>query len=300
MNLSLQRAKFRIGRPAASFLVLIAAALLAVSCSHEGAPSGSSASASPAVPVQTPAAPTAADLLSKAQTAAQQMKKYAFQLELTQHLSGEGEGGNSSVNVNMQGRAELGPLKLDQTIKSDIDGEVSSLRAILMPDAYYMYDQQFEEWSKLSKEQTKDIVKTLSDLQVNPAKSLEQIHALGSGLKAQQNGETYSIGYDGNGAEAKAFLDNVLESTLDLSGMDPKIRGSIKLDSLHVELVLDAAHQWPLSYRIDSVMTVEYEPGKPSTLEQIISGTYTHHNASAAVVIPKEAKQAPELDAPLD
>jgi hypothetical protein len=298
MYIKLHLSKLRIGRRASCALALSMVMILAVSCSHSGKPSASpvaSATASPA-----PTAPSAIDLLTKAGTAAKEMKKYAYDLQLTQNLSGEGEGGNSSVNVHMQGRAELGPLKLDQTIQSDIDGEKSSLRAILVPDAYYMYDPEFKEWSKLSKGQTADILKTLSDLQINPAQSLQDVQTLGSGLKAKQSGDSYTISYEGAGVEAKTFLDKVLESTLDLSGMDPKIRKTIKLDTMHVELTLDSARQWPLSYQINSVMTVEYQAGKPSTLEQTISGTYSQHNSSAAVVIPEEAKKAPELDPPMD
>jgi hypothetical protein len=298
MNTFSLAGRLRIGRLSAAALA-VAAAVTLTSCSHSAKPEATASSAPPASPPK--AEWTAADLLEQADAAAQAMKKYAFELQLTQHLSGESEGGNSSVDVNMKGRAELGPLKLDQTIKSNIDGEESSIRSILMPKAYYMYDPDFKEWSKLSKAQTADIMKTMSDLQVNPAKSVEDIRALGSGLQAKSNGDTFTIRYDGAGAEAKSFLDKILQSTLDLSGMDPKIRSSIKLDSMHVELSLDSAHKWPMSYKIDSVMTVEYEAGKPSTLEQSISGSYSQHNASEAVVVPEEAQKAPELDpAPMD
>ncbi|TJY41865.1 hypothetical protein E5161_11725 [Cohnella pontilimi] len=288
----------RIRRLSAAALALAAAIILA-SCSNSAKPQETASSAPP--PSPSKAELTAADLLDQAEAAAQQMKKYAFELELIQHLSGEGEEGNSSVNVNMKGRAELGPLKLDQTIKSDIDGEESSIRSILVPEAYYMYDPEFEEWSKLSASQTSDIMKTLSDLQVNPAQSILDIRALGAGLQAKPQGDTFTIRYDGAGVEARTFLDKILESTLDLSGMDPKVRNSIKLDSMQVELLLDAARKWPISYRIDSVMSVEYVKGKPSTLEQSISGSYSQHNASEGIVVPEEAKNAPELDpAPMD
>ncbi|RIE04144.1 DUF6612 family protein [Cohnella faecalis] len=135
------------------------------------------ASSSAASPSATSSAQqsSADEWLTKAEDAAKQLKKYGFELNLNQKMSGESAGSNSTVKLDMQGRAELGPLKLDQTNKSDIDGEKSSLRAILVPDAYYMYSDEFKEWSKLSKEETANVVRTLSSLQINLAESIEGV-----------------------------------------------------------------------------------------------------------------------------
>ncbi|RIE04143.1 hypothetical protein [Cohnella faecalis] len=65
------------------------------------------------------------------------------------------------------------------------------------------------------------------------------------------SGDEIAISYNGNGPEALTFLESVLESTLDLSSMEPSVRDTIKIDSLEVLVKLDAQHHWPLSYRID-------------------------------------------------
>jgi hypothetical protein len=274
--------------------MLTAVVLVLGSCSSAGAPSASSASTASSSP--SPTASSADEILTQAAAAAQGMKNYAFDMKLTQHLKGSSVDGNSNVQVDMQGRAELGPLKLDQTIKNDIDGQASTLRSILVPGAYYMYDPEFQEWSKLSQKDTTDMVKTLSDFQIDPSKSLGRLRALGGGLKAETGKERDTISYVGNGPEARAFLDSVLESTLDLSGMDAKVRQSIKLRNLRVALTLDPAKHWPVTYRIESQMTVEYEAGKPSTLDQTLAGTYSKPNGSSAVVVPDDAKKAPLVD----
>jgi hypothetical protein len=284
--------------------VLAVCAVTAVACASSGAPAvtpppaSSPVNSEPSPSGPAPSGPAAPALLEQAQKTARSLKNYAFDMHLTQRLTGSSAEGNSSVSVKMLGRAEQSPLKLDQQIQSNIDGEATSIRAILVPDAYYVYEPEFEEWSKTPKEETANITKTLSDFQVNPAKALQSIESLGSGLQTELSDNRDTIRYEGNGAQAKAFLENLLESTLDLSGMDPKVRESIKLGSLKVELVLDAVKHWPLSYKIESVMTVEYEAGKPSTLSQTFSGTYTKQDASKAVIVPDAAKNAPDPDAP--
>lgn len=234
----------------------------------------------------------------KAEQAAGSLKNYAFELKLEQVLTGEDGAVESSVTVNTQGHVELAPLKLDQTVQGIMDGEAYSNRTIVVPDAYFMYEPEFEEWSKTPKDRMSELVRTLSDFQVNPAKALQSIRALGNGLKAEMSQDRATIKFEGNGTEAAAFLLYILASTLDLSDMEPRVRDSIKVKSLKLELSLDAARHWPLSYRIDTVMTMEYEAGKTSTLTQTLSGSYGKHDAAGAVVVPDEAMEAPELDIP--
>lgn len=286
----LQTAKHSL-RPAIALLLLAMTAVAGVSCTSSG---------KPAVPSQTAAQSSpspsdkASELLAQAAEAAGNIKNYAFELDLSQQMTGEQAESNSTVAVSMQGHAELGPLKLDQTIRSDIDGESYTLRAILVPGAYYMYEPEFEDWSKATQAQIAELSGTLSDFQVDPAGALRSVQALDGGLHAEQLGANDIIRYEGNGAEASAFLETLLKSTLDLSGMDPKVRESIKVGSLKVELTLHAGDHLPVSYRIESEMTVEYVAGQISTLKQTFAGNYGKINAAGAVVVPDEAKNAPD------
>lgn len=278
--------------------VLTAAAFGGAGCSSSGAsavPSSSSPPASSAAtpqPSPSPERSEAVTALKQAESAAKGLKNYDFKMDLTQHLTGESADSNSNVTVNSNGRVETSPLKLDQQVKSVIDEDTYDLRAILTPDAYYMYDKDLEGWSRTTKSDTAEMVKTLSDFQVDPDQALLDVQALGDGLRLEGD----KITFEGNGAEAKAFLEKVLESTLGLSGLEQQVQDSIKLGSLKVEINLDPVKHWPTSYRIDSTMTIEYEAGKPSTLKQTLSGTYSKPNAAEPVVVPAEAKDAPEID----
>ncbi|WP_373233217.1 DUF6612 family protein [Cohnella sp.] len=276
------------------FIVIALACIAACSAVEPGVTS--SPTLSPA-PTSAAGEKTAASVwLDKARGAAKGMNKYGFELQMNQKLTGTREANNAIVKIDMIGRAERNPLKLDQTINSEIDGETSKLRSIVVPDAYYMYLPEIEEWSKLSKDVSEENIKTLSDFQVNPEKALEDIQALGSSFQAVQTGDVITLRYEGVGPEAKVFLAGILESTMGLSGMETTIQESIDLTRLKVILTLDAHKHWPLSYRIESDMSIEFEPGQKSAVLQTLAGTYSKHNTSTAVTVPKDAQNAIDPD----
>ncbi|RED57979.1 DUF6612 family protein [Cohnella lupini] len=243
---------------------------------------------------------TAAEWLEKARTAAAGMSKYGFELQMSQKIDGDQQtnsgAGSEVVEIDMQGRAERNPLKLDQTINSKIDGEVSTLRAIVMPDEYYMYLPEFEEWNKLGKGVAAENVAILSDFQINPEKAIQDIKMLGTALTVSTNEATAIVRYEGTGQEAVDFVAGLLESTLGLSGAETEVKSSLEVQALKVILILDAEKHWPLSYRIESDLKIELEPGKQTAIQQTLAGNYSKHNVSSAVTVPKEALDAIDPD----
>lgn len=295
------------GRTFFVFIVVFAAALALTACRGETPAEPVAASTSAAEPSEaagsTPSgaagAGDAAALIKQAEAAMADVGRYAFTLHLVQKLSG-GAAADSVFEVTNTGKVERSPLKLDQTVDSVQDGEKSSLRAILVPGAYYVYDPSFEEWGKLSDEQAADIARTLSDYQIDPAAALSSAASLGAGLSRAGEAGRDVVSYEGKGPEALAFLKHILEGTLDLGSLDEAARQSIALKSLSASFTLDAATHLPLAYRVQSEMTIEYEPGAPSELNQLFEGTYAKHGATEAIVVPQAALAAPELDPPID
>ncbi|MBB6669919.1 DUF6612 family protein [Cohnella nanjingensis] len=287
-------------RPLAALGALLLAVSLAA-CSNSASPaSGSPAAPAASLPSASPTASSEAlDMLEKAAQAAEGLSTYAYTLQLSQQLSG-GAAEASDLKVDNEGKVECSPLRVDQNVTSDMDGAKSSLRAILEPGAYYVYDPELTEWGKLAPDQADEVVKTLSDYQTNPAQAMREISKLGSGLVLTRKGEQDVLRYEGSGPEAKAFLNRVLEGTLDLGSLDAKVRESVAVQSLKVSVTLDDAKRMPLAYSIESEMTIDYEAGKPSTLRQTLSGTYDKLNAVTPIVVPDAAKQAPVLDPPID
>jgi hypothetical protein len=272
--------------------------LLFVASSTTACSSNEPVASSPSTPTspRDKSALVASEWLNKARLAAQGMNKYSFELQLNQELSGKDKSDQSTVKIDMQGRVERNPLKLDQTIHSDIDGEASTLRSIVVPDAYYMYMPEYEEWSKLSKELSKENTETLSDFQVNPDKALEDIQALGGALQAEQVEDVVTIRYEGSGAEAKIYLSSMLQSTMGLSSADSEVVESMDISALTVTLTMDAKKHWPLSYRVESEMNIALEPGRVTKLNQTLTGAYSEHNNITPVTVPKEAEQAIDPD----
>lgn len=233
----------------------------------------------------------AADALAEGQAAAGRMKKYAFEMQMDQKLSGTPET-TADVKVDMQGLVERDPLKLDQTINTTIDGETSVVRSVIVPEGYYMYSPEYEEWSKLSTGTAGENTATLSDFQVDPGKAVEAIEGLSESAKLENNNRTQVVRYEGTGTEANVYAIKLLESTMGLSAMDERLQKSLKISKLRVELTLDAEQHWPLSYAIDSELSLELEAGKPTTVQTTLSGSYGDVNKSRSIVLPEEAKGA--------
>lgn len=291
--------KYRLSRLNNRVLALVMGLMLCLAACGSDEPSASAVKKESPTSTASGAASeeTAKTWIDKAVAGARAMTKYGFELQLSQKITGgNGETGQSEVEIDMQGRVERNPLKLDQTIVSDIDGEKSTLRSVVVPDAYYMYLPEYEEWSKLSKDVAAENVATLSDYQVNPERALEDIGGLGDALNAERSGETVTLRYEGTGSEAKVFLAGLLESTLGVTGEQADILDSLAVQKLKAIVILDAGKHWPMSYRIESDMTIELEPGKKTVVNQTLAGTYSKHNASAAVVVPKEAETALDPD----
>ncbi len=233
----------------------------------------------------------AAAALAEGQAAAVQMTKYAFEMQMDQKLSGTPET-TADVKVDMQGLVEREPLKLDQTVNTTIDGDTSVVRAVIVPEGYYLYSPEYEEWSKLSAGTAEENKATLSDYQIDPGKAVGAIAGLSEFAKLEDSNRTQLVRYEGTGTEANVYAIKLLESTMGLSAMDERVQKSLKINKLRVELTLDAQQHWPLSYAIDSDLSLELEAGKPTTVQTKLSGSYSDVNQSRAVVLPDEAKGA--------
>lgn len=233
----------------------------------------------------------AAEALAAGQSAASQMKKYAFEMQMDQKLSGTPDT-TADVKVDMQGLVEREPLKLDQTLNTTIDGETSVVRAVIVPEGYYLYSPEYEEWSKLSAEMANENTATLSDFQVDPGKAVEAIGGLSEFAQLKDSNRMQVVRYEGTGTEANVYAIKLLESTMGLSAMDERMQKSLKVNKLRVELTLDSERKWPLSYAIDSELSLELEAGKQTTVQTTLSGSYSDVNQSRSIVLPEEAQGA--------
>jgi hypothetical protein len=122
-------------------------------------------------------------------------------------------------------------------------------------------------------------------------------------VAVEHNEKSFTLSYEGVGEEASSFVAGILGSTLGLSGTETEIKSSLALRKLKVSMNLDAEKHWPLDYRIESDFTIELEPGKKTIVSQTLAGTYSKHNATAAITVPKEALNAldpDEMDEKLD
>ena len=264
------------------------------------------------------AAPEAQSLLAEAERAAGSLNRYAFSLYLTQRISDAAAGAAQDAAgsatgpapadpalewtesvTDSEGRVETDPLKIDQTLRTSFAGETSEYRTILVPDGYYVYDTVFRQWGKLPADEAEQVAATFSDFQVDLPGAIRQVAALGPAV-ASRDANGIVIRYEGGGEPARTFVVRLLESTLGWATLDEALRESLEVQHLLVELTLDPQRRWPVACRLESRMALAAGDGERTILEQTLTAAYRKHNATAAIELPKEAKEAPELGPPLE
>ena len=282
--------------------VITCLCLAAAACAGSRGDGGEPASppeTNPPMSTATPD-PEARRLLGEAEQAAGTLQRYAFSLNLTQRLdpvSGAGDEAAEVAATESEGRVEVRPRRVDQTVRVAFEGEwLAEYRTILEPEGAYVYEIGLDEWARVPKEEAAEMMDTLSDFQVDLPEAVRQVAALGPAT-AGQNEDGITVRYEGSGEEAHRFATRLLESTFAWSQQEERTRESLKVRHLAAELALDPDRLWPVAFRVE--MEAELTMGDPEgscVLTQTFTGAYSEHNEAAAVEVPAEAKEAPWLD----
>jgi hypothetical protein len=190
--------------------------------------------------------PEARRLLGDAEQAAGTLERYAFSLNLTQKLEpvsgAEGEAAEEAATES-EGRVEVRPRRVDQTVRVAFEGEwMAEYRTILVPEGAYVYESGLEEWARVPKEEAAEMLDTLSDFQVDLPEAVRQVAALGPAAAGRNEGGV-TVRYEGSGEEAHRFATRLLESTFAWSQQEESTRESLEVRHLLAELVLDPERQ---------------------------------------------------------
>jgi len=286
-------------------LCLIACLCLTAAACTGSRGDGGETAAPPVTNVPTAAPdPEARRVLEDAEQAAGTLERYAFSLNLTQRLdpvSGADGGAAEEAATESEGRVEVRPRRVDQTVRVAFEGEwLAEYRTILTPEGAYVYEVGLEEWARVPEEETAEMMNTLSDFQADLPEAVRQVAALGpSTASRDENGIT--VRYEGSGEEARRFATRLLESTFAWSQQEEKTRESLKVRHLLAELVLDPGRLWPVAFRVEMEAALTMgDPEGAYILTQTFTGTYSEHNEAAAVEVPEEAQEAPWLDSMLE
>ena len=282
--------------------VIVCLCLTAAACAGSRGNGGETASPPETnIPMSTATPdPEARRLLGDAEQAAGELERYAFSLDLIQRLDpvsgAEGEAAEEAATES-EGRVEVRPRRVDQTVRVAYEGEwLAAYRTILAPESAYVYEFGPEEWARVPEEEAAEMLHTLSDFQVDLPEAVRQVAALGPAT-AGQNEDGITVRYEGSGEEAHRFATRLLESTFAWSQQEERTRESLKVRHLAAELALDPDRLWPVAFRVE--MEAELAMGDPEgsyVLTQTFSGTYSEHNEAAPVEVPEEAREAPLPD----
>jgi hypothetical protein len=224
--------------------------------------------------------------------------RYAIRMQLNQALVHEGT--QEKLKVNSEGTVSLDPLMMEQTVRSDYDGDVTEMKTILAPDAYYIHDTTIGIWNKLPKSEIASVRGALSDFQVDPHGQMERMRKFADSFKVEKNGGQTVLTLTEKDNGAKELLNDILKSTLNGGQLSKEANDSIAIGQLNYKATLDAKTNELIRLDVVSDMKIEFEPGVPMSVNQTLAVNYGEFNSAAKVAIPQEAKDAPEIMGPDD
>ncbi|QJC53841.1 hypothetical protein HGI30_21470 [Paenibacillus albicereus] len=277
------------------------ALMLAAGCAGGGQDGTASPQPSAGAPKQAAStlaeegAPSAEQVLGRAAETMADTKSLELSMELKQDM--ETDGQTTSMSMTNEGRIIVEPLALMQKTVNDYMGESSTLDSYLTDSGYYMYDYSNEAWSRMLADEVPKIKATLSDFQIAPAKEIEKIAEHASAFRSgRENGEQVLL-YAGSGSDeaAEALVRDLLRSTMGLDDMEARVRDSIEVSALDYRLRFDEATGRLIRLEATADVSIEYDPGNPSRLSQTFTLDYGGWNEAEPVVVPEEAKDAPEV-----
>ncbi|MCM3747624.1 hypothetical protein M3223_09665 [Paenibacillus pasadenensis] len=279
----------------------IAALLIAVGCADNSKDAQTTPQPSAAVEQSRNTAddPGAKGALNAGIQAVKDTSSLELTMALKQDITVDGE--TSSMTMKNSGSVVLEPLAVKQKTENDYMGEKSAVDSYLTSDGYYMYDPAAKAWSRMLADEVPKIKATLSDFQIAPAKELERIMPYAESFRSSLSDGSLVLDYKGSGSDkaADALVRNLLRSTMGIDDMEARVRDSIKVSKLDYRLVFEEKTGMLKQLVADAEMTIEYDPGNPSTLKQSLTIDYSKWNEAEPVIVPEEAKNAPEV-MPLD
>jgi len=244
---------------------------------------------------------TAAErLLKEAAAAADKLKNYEIRMHLEQSL--DHQGAKENVKVDASGTVSRNPLQMAQTVTSDYDGDVTTIKTILTPDNYYVNDTLIGVWNRLPKEEIEAVTAALSNFQTDPGALLESMQPYAGGFEAVPAGEgaeglaVLRLTEEDEGA--RELLGDILTSTLGAGVMEERVRDSIKLNKLVYKVTLDPAAKRLTRLDVVSEMDMAFEADVRTKVTQTLTVKYDKFDAAGPVEVPEEAKDAPEIMEP--
>ncbi|SDS95898.1 hypothetical protein SAMN05444162_2702 [Paenibacillaceae bacterium GAS479] len=246
-----------------------------------------------------PGAKKAEDVLKQGIEAVKGAESLQFAMVLKQEMMTDGE--TTSMSMSNDGSVIVEPLTIKQSTVNEYMGEKSMVDSYLTADGYYMYDPSTKAWSRVLATEVPKVKASLSDLQIAPVKELEKILPHTAVFSSGTESGSQVLEYKGTGSDkaADALVRDLLRSTMGIDDLEASVRDSIKVSSLDYKLIFEGKTDRLKQLVATSQLTIEYDPGNPSTLKQSLTINYSKWNEVAPITVPEEAKNAPEV-MPLD
>ncbi|WP_036718738.1 DUF6612 family protein [Paenibacillus sp. JCM 10914] len=233
--------------------------------------------------------PTAEELLQRSVEASANLKSFAMNADIKQHIVVEGEQSQEqNVDMVLESEITMDPMEMMQIIEMDTAEGKVEMKQYIMEDGIYV--EMDNQWMKIPQEQEQEIRDSMDMANAGPDQQLEQFKSIAQDTTVTEEGDVYILTADVSGDNLK----EIAKSMMSQAGNDPQMEAMMEqMDIKSVSLVYGVHKETylPTTTDLDMVLELEAE-GEKVTLEMKMKSTYSKYDEIDQIEVPEEALNA--------
>ncbi|MGD7044353.1 DUF6612 family protein [Jeotgalibacillus proteolyticus] len=188
----------------------------------------------------------------------------------------------------------LEPLALYQKVETTGEGmmeseEAMTVESYLTEDGFYMYDAASEQWTKLPKEMSDEIIQ-LSNSQNQPNEQLKALEPFMEDFSFEQDDSSYILTLNASGEKFSEFLIEQASETMPDLGMGmsaEELFEDTQFEDVMYEIEIDKETFLPSRLDMDMTMIMTMQ-GESLEIDQQTETVYENFNTIDEITVPQE------------
>ncbi|KIL45541.1 hypothetical protein KR50_31230 [Jeotgalibacillus campisalis] len=237
---------------------------------------------------------TLEQVFNKSVQAGEDLTSMEAVIQMNQNLTLPGEEMELTTESTIEMDMVLEPMALYQKVETTGDGmmqsdEAMTVESYLTDDGFFMYDFTTDQWNKLPKEMSDQIIQ-LSNSQNQPNEQLKALEPFKDDFTFEQDDSSYILTLNASGEKfSELLLDQTSEMMPDL-GMGMSAEELFKdttFEDVMYEIVIDKESFLPSRLDMDMTMIMTME-GESLEIEQQSETVYENFNTIDEITVPQE------------
>ncbi|MDG5473560.1 hypothetical protein P6709_17610 [Jeotgalibacillus sp. ET6] len=237
---------------------------------------------------------TLEEVYEKSVQAGEDISSMEAVIQMNQNLTIPGEEMEMKTNSTIDMDMVLEPLALYQKVETTGEGmmeseEAMTVESYLTEDGFYMYDAASEQWTKLPKEMSDEIIQ-LSNSQNQPNEQLKALEPFMEDFSFEQDDSSYILTLNASGEKFSEFLIEQASETMPDLGMGMSAEELFKdtqFEDVMYEIEIDKETFLPSRLDMDMTMIMTMQ-GESLEIEQQSETVYENFNTIDEITVPQE------------